>query len=134
MLICKGGQEVKKGTYWGAGTTGRIVLEDNGFLPGTERNMYFKLPESYLLILPILLALGLPMIIPVRTEFVVIALVVATILAFYMAGIGFSALIQKILGKTATFGYEPTTAYLAGKKMKKTRKESLSEEENGRGQ
>jgi len=133
MLICKGGQEVKKGSYWGAGTTGKIVLEDNGFLPGTERNMYFKLPESYILILPILLALGLPMIIPVRTEFVVIALVVATILAFYVAGIGFSVLIQKILGKTATFGYAPTTSYLAGKKMKKNRKESLSEEENRRG-
>jgi hypothetical protein len=134
MYLFKGGQAVKKGTYWGAGTTGKIVLKDNEYLPGTEREVYFKLPESYILILPMLLALGLPMVIPVRTGFMMIALVVATILAFYMAGIGFSVLIKKILGKTATFGYAPTTSYLAGNKMKKTRKESLSEEENSRGQ
>jgi hypothetical protein len=96
--------------------------------------VYFKLPESYILILPMLLALGLPMVIPVRTGFMMIAIVVATILAFYVAGIGFSVLIKKILGKTATFGYAPTTSYLAGNKMKKTRKESLSDEENSRGQ
>jgi len=137
MLVCKGGQEVKKGTYWGAGTTGKIVLQDSGFLPGTERDVYFKLPESYILVLPILLALGLPMVIPVRTEFMIIALAVATILALYVAESVISVLIKKILGKTATFGYAPTTSYLAGnkmKKMKKTRKQSFSGQEKGSGQ
>jgi hypothetical protein len=133
MFLCKGGQAVKKGTYWGTGKSGKVVLKDDGIMPGTQQEVFFKLPESYLLILPILLILGLPMVIPFRAEFMIIALVVATILALYVAELGFSVLIKRILGKTATFGYAPTTSYLAGKKTKKTRKESFSEEENKRG-
>jgi hypothetical protein len=121
MFICKGGQAVKKGTYWSNGTSGKVILKDNGVLPGTQKEVYFKLPESYLLILPILLALGLPMVIPFRAEFMIFALIVATILAIYGAELACAIIIRKILGKTATFGYAPTTAYLAGKKTKKLR-------------
>jgi hypothetical protein len=134
MFLCKGGQAVKKGTYWAAGTTGRIVLEDDGYLPGTGREVYFKLPESYILILPILLALGIPMVIPVRTEYMIIALVVASVLALYAAESVCSVLIKKILGKTATFGYSPTTAYLSGKKIKRIKKQSVPADANGKGQ
>jgi hypothetical protein len=133
MFLCKGGQAVKKGTYWGTGKSEKVVLKDNGTLPGTGQEVYFKLPESYLLILPILLTLGLPMVIPFRTEFMIIALVVATILALYVAESVFSVLVKKILGKTATFGYAPTTSYLAGKKTKKIRKENFLGDENRSG-
>jgi hypothetical protein len=133
MFLCKGGQPVKRGAYWGTGKRGKIVLKDNGILPGTGQEVYFKLPESYLLILPILLTLGLPMVIPFRIEFMIIALVVATILALYVAESVCSVLIKKILGKTATFGYAPTTSYLAGKKTKKIRKENFLGDENRSG-
>ena len=133
MFLCKGGQPVQRGAYWSIGKRGKIVLKDNGTLPGTGQDVYFKLPESYLLILPILLTLGLPMVIPFRTEFMIIALVVATILALYAAESVCSVLIKKILGKTATFGYAPTTSYMAGKKTKKIRKENFLGDENRSG-
>jgi hypothetical protein len=44
-------------------------------------------------------------------------------------GIAFVTLLRELLGKTPAFGYAPTTAYMAGKKMKKKAKEGSPDEE-----
>ena len=45
------------------------------------------------------------------------------------AGIVVVTLFKELLGKTPSFGYAPTTAYLAGKKMKKRAKAGSANEE-----
>lgn len=46
-----------------------------------------------------------------------------------LAGVAFASyvLLKELLGKTASFGYAPTMAYLAGKKTNKGRKEKSSQ-------
>ena len=44
-------------------------------------------------------------------------------------GIAFVTLLKELLGKTPAFGYAPTTAYMAGKKMKKKAKEGPADEQ-----
>jgi hypothetical protein len=44
---------------------------------------------------------------------------IALIGALAGAGFAFVTLLQELLGKSAAFGYAPTTAYLAGKKVKR---------------
>jgi len=131
MFIYKGGQAVTGGTYWESEKNEKVVLEAGGNLPGSGKVYYFKLPESYLLIPMVLLGLGLSMAIPYGIGFVVFIGVTALMGAVYAAGSASYRVMKEMLGRTATFGYAPTTAYLAGKKTKKAKREdgSLDEEQ-----
>lgn len=57
--------------------------------------------------------------------------VVAGVIALFGAviGVGFATytLLRELLGKTATFGYSPATAYMAGKKTKKKKTDESSQ-------
>jgi|APFre7841882630_1041343.scaffolds.fasta_scaffold45815_2 hypothetical protein len=64
MFLFRGGQAVEKGTYWEPDAGKKIVLTDDGSLPGDKSRGYFKLPESYLLVPVLLLGLGLSMAFP----------------------------------------------------------------------
>src|SRR5271157_123275 len=59
---------------------------------------------------------------PYGMGLVVFAWAVALIGALCVAGIACFSLIRDLFGRTATFGYTPTTAYMPGKKMKKRSK------------
>ncbi len=63
MFLFKGGHRVKKGTYWDL-EHDKIILKDVGYLPGTDKDIYFRLPISYLLIPSFLLGLALSMAFP----------------------------------------------------------------------
>ena len=54
---------------------------------------------------------------------------IALIGAFVGAGFALVTLLQEVFGKTPAFGYTPMTAYLAGKKMKKKKREEPSSED-----
>jgi hypothetical protein len=66
---------------------------------------------------------------PFGLGIVAVIWVIALIGALTGAGIAFFMLIKELLGKTPAFGYAPTTAYLAGKKMKKRAKADSADEE-----
>jgi hypothetical protein len=123
MFIYKGGETAKKGTYWESEQNKKIVLDNDGVLPGTGKAVYFKLPESYLLIVAILAGLGLSMAMPYGVGFMVFAFLIALTTALYAAGFATIKLLKEMFGRTATFGYTPTTAYMTGKKTKKVRKD-----------
>ena|SRR3990172_9551659 len=55
--------------------------------------------------------------------------ILAVVGALTGAGIAFVTLFKELLGKTPAFGYAPTTAYMAGKKMKKRAKADSADEE-----
>jgi hypothetical protein len=63
MFLFRGGHQVKKGTYWDL-EHDRIILKEDSCLPGTDKETYFRLPESYLLIFVFLLGLALSMALP----------------------------------------------------------------------
>ncbi|HMK60386.1 MAG TPA: hypothetical protein VK452_04475 [Dissulfurispiraceae bacterium] len=131
MFIYKGGRQVTKGTYWDPETRVKVVLKDSGLLPGTGRDTYFKLPESYLLIPLFLIGLGLSMAFPYGVGFVSFIVLIALSGAIYAAGAASIRLFREMFGKTATFGYTPTTAYMTGTKTKKSAKsESDSEKKD----
>ena len=77
----------------------------------------------------ILFALALSVIFPYGLGIAVLAWVIALTGALFGVGFASYLLLKELLGKTGTFGYAPTAAYLAGKKMKKTRKAESSDEE-----
>lgn len=64
MYFFRGGQIVKKGTYWESEKNVKIVLERDGVLPGQDKLVYFKLPECYLLIPVLLFGIFLSMALP----------------------------------------------------------------------
>lgn len=130
MFFYKGGQTVKKGVYWDSERNTKITIDAEGVLPGKKSEIYFKLPESYLLIPLLLIGLFLSMALPYGMgvlAFIVIIILSATL---YTAGLASVRLFKEMLGKTATFDYTPTTAYMTGKKTKKTNKEGKETEDN----
>ena len=86
MFLYKGGHAVKRGTYWDPETREKVVLKVDGTLPGTSKETYFKLPESYLLIPLFLLGLGLSMAFPYGVGFVAFIVLIALSGALYAAG------------------------------------------------
>lgn len=64
-----------------------------------------------------LFALASSVVFPYGVGIAVLAWIIA--LAGALVGVGFASyvLAKELFGRTATFGYAPTSAYLAGKKM-----------------
>jgi hypothetical protein len=74
MYIFRGGQLVEYGTYWESEKNERVVLKADGFLPGTDRKVYFKLPDCYLIVPVLLFGLALSIIFPYGMGLVIFAL------------------------------------------------------------
>jgi len=85
MFLFKGGHKVKRGTYWDL-EHNKIILKEDGWLPGTDRETYFRLPESYLLIIVFLLGLALSMALPYGMGVVVFFCLIALTSAIYAGG------------------------------------------------
>ncbi len=73
--------------------------------------------------------LALSVAFPYGMGFAVFVWGIALIGALVGTGFAFFTLLQELLGKSPTFGYAPTTAYMTGKKMKKKRNEESSDSE-----
>jgi hypothetical protein len=81
------------------------------------------------LVILFLFGLALSVVFPYGLGIAVLAWVIALVGAVMGVGYASYLLLKELLGKTGTFGYAPTAAYLAGKKTKKTRKAGSSDEE-----
>jgi len=100
------------------GTTLAVSVRKRGLLSG-------PIPVFTLF----LFALALSVVFPYGLGIAVLAWVIALVGAVLGVGYASYILLKELLGKTATFGYAPTAAYLAGKKTKKARKAGSSDEE-----
>jgi hypothetical protein len=76
-----------------------------------------------------LLMLGLSMAFPYGLGLVAFIVIIALAGALCGAGLMCFNLVKDMLGRTTTFGYSPTTAYLTGRKMKRNKKEESAVEE-----
>ncbi len=98
------------------GTTLAVSVRKRGLLSG-------PIPFATLF----LFALALSVVFPYGLGVAVFAWGIALVGALFGVGFACYLLLKELLGRPATFGYAPTTAYLAGKKTKKRQ----DEEKNG---
>jgi hypothetical protein len=129
MYIYRGGQIVEEGTYVESAKHGKVVLKADGFLPGTDKVVYFKIPESYLLIPVLLFGLVLSMAFPYGIGLVIFAVM------FIIHNILFSCVCacQDLLGGLfahITLGYKPNMSFFSGnsKKLKKRKGKDTKKE------
>ena len=119
-----GGQMAIKGTYWSPTDGRRVDMSDRGVLPGDEGITYLRIRIVWLLLIA-----------PVIGGIFVIAfpmIGVATVIGLYVVpvlGMGLVAAITggklfgrlyELVGRSISFGWRPSSAYLSGK-MRKSR-------------
>ncbi len=114
-----------------AGTTFAVGMQDRGGRPLKKKGLLSGRIPLFALFL---FALALSVAFPYGIGLVVFVWVIALVGAIAGVGMASFILLKELFGKTSTFGYAPTTAYLAGKKMKKKSKEGPSQEERKDGQ
>ena len=113
-MVRKGGHKTEKGTYWNIRSGERVVLEQEGMLPG--EGTYIKAPTAVVLLAGPVLGLLYAIFLP----FIAIAMTV-TVVARKAAEAGAHA---------ASFGWRPVEAYLAGRKKGRTAKKDQQKHED----
>lgn len=107
MLTYKGGQKVGKGTYWDLTNGRRIdVLREAVLLGGTAT--YVRMSSGVMLLSGPVIGLIYTILMP----FIGIATVAA------LAGCEILGSVYHVAGKSVSFGWHPSSAYLSGKKKK----------------
>ncbi len=115
-----GGHEVGEGTYWNLSNGGLVEFKGVGVLPGTTDTAYLKIPFALLFLGGICYG-GL---------YIVFLPVTIIVMSVYLLGRRIFGGIAEQLRTSASFGWRPTEAYLAGKN-KKERKNGDSRHETG---
>ena len=120
MYIYRGGQIVEEGTYVESAKHGQVVLKADGFLPGTDKEVYFKLPESYLLIPVLLFGLVLSMAFPYGIGVMIFAVLFAIHNAMFSVVSAWEELLGGLFAHL-TVGYKPNMSFFSGnsKRLKK---------------
>ncbi len=128
MYFFRGGQIVKKGTYWKSEKNARIVLENEDVLPGSESVVYLKLPECYLLIPVLLFGLILSMAIPYGIGLMLFVFLCAIHKMLFSIADEFEMLGGKIFAYFITV-YKPHKAFFGGisRKSKASKKKDKNE-------
>jgi hypothetical protein len=119
-MLTKGGHTVKAGTYWNMVNGSRTDLAEEGTLPGGQDTLYVKAPSIAVLaagpVLGLLFAVFLP--------FIGIAMAATLLIKKLGEGLRDAAV------ASATFGWKPIEAYLAGRKRKKESREKKEGKKN----
>ncbi len=116
-----GGDRVGKGNYWNFSTGDRVTMEAEGILPGNDETLYYK--ANPLVILAAAPILGL--IYAVFLPFIGIAMMLRVAVAKMFGGTAES------LSRVATFNWNPSAAYLAGRRHKKAAEEGKDRKDKG---
>ena len=112
-----GGDSVGTGNYWNFSTGDRVHMEEAGILPGNKTQRYYKVhPAAILFAAPVL---GL--VYAVFLPFIGLAMAASVILKKLFGGLAQSAY------RGAAFSWQPSEAYLAGKR-RSNRKDEQREE------
>jgi lipopolysaccharide export LptBFGC system permease protein LptF len=122
MFIFRCGQIVQKGTYWEPNKGRRVLLKDEGFLPGESKEWYYKLPESYLLIPMFLLALALSMALPYGVGAAIFLIVYALYRILFSICNKCERLLVDALS-SIWFSYKPNVSFFSGRSKKWKRRE-----------
>jgi hypothetical protein len=113
-----GGETVGTGTYWNFATGERVNIEGRGVLPGDASQSYYKFRSAVILLAGPILGLVYAVFLP----FIGIAML-ATVLSKKLFG---GALRTAQMG--AGFSWNPSEAYLTGKKSRAKKTEEKAED------
>lgn len=127
MYFFRGDQIVKKGIYWEPERNVKIVLKDDGVLPGYEKLIYFKLPECYLLVPVLLFGLILSMTIPYGIGVLLFFLLCGVHKFLFSALTEFEVLAGKVIAYFSTV-YRPNKAFFSGTSRKFKRRKMTDRE------
>ncbi len=106
MFMYKGGARVERGTYWDLSKGQRIDVANEATLIGDGSSTYLRISDGAMLLAGPVIGLLYVVLLP----FIGIATVTAVAARKAFAGI------FNLIGKSLSFGWRPSTAYLAGKK------------------
>ena len=109
MLTYRGGNKVGMGTYWDLTNGRRIDIPSEDVLAGNGTATYFRISPAVMLLSGPVIGLLYAILMP----FIGIATVV-TLTVFKVLGGRYD-----LAAKSISFGWQPGSAYLAGKKNKK---------------
>ncbi len=112
MLICRGGQNVRKGTYWNLRNGRRIDVERDTVLPGGNASRYLRTSSGVLL----LLGPAIGLIFTVLFPFISLGVVLTAAVRRMTGGI------VSMIAKNLSFHWVPKNAHLTGKKIGKRKK------------
>lgn len=101
-----GGDRVRKGNYWNLSSGERIPINNEGRLPGDRETTYLKFHPLALVVIGPLMGLVYAVFLP----FVAIAMVSWLLFRKVFGGVA------EALQRAAVFGWQPSEAYLAGRK------------------
>ena len=108
MFMYKGGSKVEKGTYWELSSGQRIDVTNEAILSGGNSSTYLRINAGVMLLAGPVIGLLYVVLLP----FIGIATVTAVAVRKVFGGA------FNLIGKSLSFGWRPSTAYLAGKKKK----------------
>ena len=109
LATFKGGEKVPPGHYWNVDTGDQVAMTAPGSLPGGPEDRYYRIPPAGVLAMAPLLGLAYAVFLP----FVGIAMVAGAVGRKLLGGV------TEQVWKAASFGWQPTEAYLTGKPSKK---------------
>ncbi|MEK7705884.1 MAG: hypothetical protein AAB426_13060 [Myxococcota bacterium] len=107
-----GGQKVEAGSYWNLESGERVELTQGGTLPGGSGDAYYRIPPAGVLLMAPVLGLTYAIFLP----FIGIAMVATATGRRLFGGV------TESLWKAASFGWQPSEAYLLGKKGKRAKR------------
>ena len=116
-----GGDRAGKGNYWNFSTGERITMSAEGVLPGSDETVYYR--ANALIILAVAPVMGL--LFAAFLPFIGIAIILRVAVAKMFGGTA------EGLARVATFNWNPSAAYLAGRKQKRNAKEGKAPKDEG---
>jgi hypothetical protein len=133
MLVYKGGKKVGKGTYWNPADGHRVDVKDEGVLPGGERTNYLKMPPGGMLLVAPVVGLLYVVFLPVFGLMAIVGMWLVPLFGIVagtaLTGIKLCSGMFSTVGKSVSFGWTPTTAYLSGKKRARKKEDEEKKEE-----
>jgi len=116
----KGGENVRKGNYWNVDNGERVHLEKEAALPGDDSVTYLRFHPAALLLIGPLMGLAYAIFLPLTAIVMVVWVVFEKVFGGAL----------NALWKAAAFSWQPSEAYLAGRKgEKKVREEEKAQRE-----
>jgi hypothetical protein len=121
-MLNNGGHTVQAGTYWNMANGSRVMMEQEGVLPGDANTRYIKAPTAVMLMAAPVIGLVFAVFLP----FIGIAMSVKLIGQKLAQGVASAA------AGSVSFGWRPIEAYLAGRKKQKEARAKKEEKEAGK--
>ena len=124
-IIYNAGEIVRRGTYLDPVSGRRMDLDTDGLLPGEDGNRFLRMPPGGMLpvafVVGMLYVLLLPFIgIATLVSIYVIPLFGLASGVLVVSGKAIGAFLE-VVGRSVSFGWRPSNAYLAGKRKKRVR-------------